>query len=507
MARVTSRRRARRQPAGPVQPPWRRLRNPYKPIEVLSADQIEAIHEASLRVLEELGIDIWSDAALEVLARAGADVDREGRHVRLDRGLVAESIAHAPAEFTLTPRNPARAITMGGDHVNFGLVGGPAHSTDLDRGRRSGVFADTCDLIRLSQCLEVLHLVGGGPVAPTDLPVATRHLETCRACITLTDKVWQNTSFGGIRVDDAIDMLCIARRTSRERLAREPGAIGNVNCNSPLRYDEPMLEGLMALARARQPVIVTPFTLAGAMSPVTLAGALAQQNAEALAGIALAQLVCPGTPVMYGGFTSNVDMKTGAPAFGTPEYAQAVLAGSQLARRYRIPYRSSNVNAANVVDAQAAYESGMSLWATVMGHTNYIMHSAGWLEGGLTASFEKMIVDAEMLQMMAEFLRPIEVSDDTLGLDAIAEVGPGGHFFGAKHTLARYETAFYAPLVSDWRNFETWEESGGLSATERANAIWKQMLAEYEPPPLDAAINDELDAFVARRKAEGGAEE
>ncbi|MEE8274707.1 MAG: trimethylamine methyltransferase family protein, partial [Alphaproteobacteria bacterium] len=256
-----------------------------------------------------------------------------------------------------------------------------------------------------------------------------------------------------------------------------------------------------------QAVVITPFTLAGAMSPITLAGALAQQNAEALAGIALDQIVNPGAPVIYGGFTSNVDMKTGAPAFGTPEYAQAVLAGGQLARRYRIPYRSSNVNAANVVDAQAAYESGMSLWATVMGHTNYIMHGAGWLEGGLTASFEKMIVDAEMLQMMAEFLQPIEVSDDTLGLDAIAEVGPGGHFFGAAHTLARYETAFYAPLVSDWRNFETWEESGALSATERANAIWKQMLAEYEPPPLDPSINDELDAFVARRKAEGGAED
>ncbi|MEE8274456.1 MAG: trimethylamine methyltransferase family protein, partial [Alphaproteobacteria bacterium] len=445
MARVTSRRRARRQPAGPVQLPWRRLRNPYKPIEVLSADQIEAIHEASLRVLEELGIDIWSDTALEVLARAGADVDREGRHVRLDRGLVAESIAHAPAEFTLTPRNPARAITMGGDHVNFGLVGGPAHSTDLDRGRRSGVFADTCDLIRLSQCLEVLHLVGGGPVAPTDLPVATRHLETCRACITLTDKVWQSTAFGSIRVDDAIDMLCIARRTSRERLAREPGAIGNVNCNSPLRYDEPMLEGLMALARARQPVIVTPFTLAGAMSPVTLAGALAQQNAEALAGIALAQLVNPGTPVMYGGFTSNVDMKTGAPAFGTPEYMKAALVGGQLARRYGIPYRSSNACAANAVDSQSGYESVFSLWGAIMGGANLVMHGAGWMEGGLHASVEKMVVDADLLQMVAAFLDPVIVDDATMAVEAIAEVGPGGHFFGVQHTQDRYRDAFFRP--------------------------------------------------------------
>ncbi len=208
---------------------------------------------------------------------------------------------------------------------------------------------------------------------------------------------------------------------------------------------------------------------------------------------------------MYGGFTSNVDMKSGAPAFGTPEYAKAALAGGQLARRHGLPYRSSNVNASNTVDAQAAYESGMSLWATIMGHANLIIHSAGWLEGGLTASFEKMIIDAEMLQMMAELLQPIEVTDETIALDAMAEVGPGGHFFGAAHTLARYETAFYQPMVSDWRNFETWEEAGALTATQRANAIWKQLLAEYEPPPLDAAIDEALDAFVARRKAEGGA--
>jgi trimethylamine--corrinoid protein Co-methyltransferase len=198
-------------------------------------------------------------------------------------------------------------------------------------------------------------------------------------------------------------------------------------------------------------------------------------------------------------------MKTGAPAFGTPEYAKAVLAGGQLARRYNLPYRSSNVNASNVADAQAAYESGMSLWSTVMGHTNYVLHGAGWLEGGLTASYEKMILDAEMIQMMSALLEPIEVSDDTLGLDAMAEVGPGGHFFGAAHTLARYETAFYAPLVSDWRNFETWEESGALSATQRANGIWKQLLESFEPPPLDAAITEEIDAFVARRTEEGGA--
>ncbi|MFQ5785564.1 MAG: trimethylamine methyltransferase family protein [Alphaproteobacteria bacterium] len=505
MARESARRRQRRSAAAAIaQRPWRRLVNPYRPIEVLSADQIEAIHTASLDLLETLGLDLWSDEALDEFARAGADVDRAGRHARFDRGLIEESVAKAPAEFTLTPRNPARAITMGGANINFGLVGGPANSTDLDRGRRSGTFTDACDLIRLGQCFNVLHLVGGGPVAATDLAVETRHLDTCQACITLTDKVWQTSAFGRTRVDDAIDMLCLARGASRDDLARNPGLTGVVNANSPLRYDGPMLEGLMALARAGQAAIVTPFTLAGAMSPITLAGALAQQNAEALAGIALTQIVRPGAPVIYGGFTSNVDMRTGAPAFGTPEYAKAVLAGGQLARHYRLPYRSSNVNASNTVDAQAAYESQMSLWAVIMGHTNLIVHGAGWLEGGLTASFEKMVIDAEMLQMMAAFLEPIEVNDDALAIDAMAEVGPGGHFFGAAHTLERYETAFYAPMVSDWRNFETWEEAGSLTATQRANAIWKQLLADYEPPPLDPAVAEELDALVTRRKAEGG---
>ncbi len=498
-------RRRTRGGAGLNQLPWRQLVNPYKPIEVLTAEQVERIHDASLTVLEEIGMEFLSDEALGLLARAGADVDRETRRVRFDRALIAESVAHAPSEITLTARNPERNVTLGGNHINFCPVGSPPYCSDLDSGRRPGNYADYCNLLRLSHSLNIIHFISGYPVEPVDLPVPTRHLDCYYAYITLTDRAWHPYSLGRQRIADGIDMLCIARGTTREQLAREPGLVSVVNTNSPLRVDGPMLEGLMEMARAGQVVVVTPFTLAGAMSPITLAGALTQQNAEALAVIAFIQMVNPGAPVMYGGFTSNVDMKTGAPAFGTPEYARAALAGGQLARRYSLPYRSSNANASNTVDAQAAYESEMSLWAAVMGHANMVLHGAGWLEGGLCASFEKMIIDAEMLQMMAEFLQPIEVNDDTLGLDAIAEVGPGGHFFGAAHTLARYETAFYQPLVSDWRNFETWEESGSLTATERANAIWKQLLAEYEPPPLDSAIDEELKAFVARRTEEGGA--
>ncbi len=505
MARDPSRRRAHRAAEGLRQLPWREVVNPYAPIEVLSADQVEAIHAASLRVLEETGMRVLDAGARERLARAGADVDHSSMLVRFDRGLIEESVARAPAEFRLRARNPARSVTVGGNRIVFCAVGGPAYCNDLDRGRRTGTYAEMCDFIRLVQSLNVIHQEGGGPFEPMDLPPETRHLDIAYAELTLTDKTWIAWTLGRARAADAIEMACIALGETRDALAREPAVIGIVNTNSPLQLDVPMAEGLIELAEARQPLVITPFTLAGAMAPVTLAGALAQQNAEALAGIALVQIVSPGAPVMYGGFTSNVDMKSGAPAFGTPEYAKAALASAQLARRYGIPFRSSNVTASNAVDAQAAYESSMSLWATVMAHTNIVKHCAGWLEGGLTASFEKLIVDAEMLQMMTESLRPIEVDDETLGLDAIAEVGPGGHFFGAAHTLERYETAFYAPLVSDWRNFETWAEAGGLTATQRANAVWKQLLAEYEPPPLDPGIDEALQAYVARRKAEGGA--
>jgi trimethylamine--corrinoid protein Co-methyltransferase len=505
MARDSSRRRARRAAEGLRQLPWREVVNPYAPIEVLSADQVEAIHAASLRVLQETGMRVLDAGARERLARAGADVDHSSMLVRFDRGLIEESVARAPAEFRLRARNPARSVTVGGNRIVFCAVGGPAYCNDLDRGRRTGTYAEMCDFIRLVQSLNVIHQEGGGPFEPMDLPPETRHLDIAYAGLTLTDKTSLAWTLGRARAADAIEMACIALGETRDALAREPAVIGIVNTNSPLQLDVPMAEGLIELAEARQPLVITPFTLAGAMAPVTLAGALAQQNAEALAGIALVQIVSPGAPVMYGGFTSNVDMKSGAPAFGTPEYAKAALASAQLARRYGIPFRSSNVTASNAVDAQAAYESSMSLWATVMAHTNIVKHCAGWLEGGLTASFEKLIVDAEMLQMMTEFLRPIEVDDETLGLDAIAEVGPGGHFFGAAHTLERYETAFYAPMLSDWRNFETWAEAGGLTATQRANAVWKQLLAEYEPPPLDPGIDEALQAYVARRKAEGGA--
>ncbi len=297
-------------------------------------------------------------------------------------------------------------------------------------------------------------------------------------------------------------MAAIAQGKNREAVIDQPAVLTIISVNSPRRFDEAMSEGLMAMSEWGQAVVVTPFTLMGAMAPVTLAAALAQQNAEALAGIALTQLVRPGAPVIYGGFTSNVDMKSGAPAFGTPENVQATLAGGQLARRYNLPYRSSNASASNVVDAQAAYESEMSIWAAVMAHANMVYHGAGWMEGGLTASFEKVVLDAEMLQMMAEVVKPVEVDEDALGFEAIKAVPSGGHFFGTAHTLARYESAFYHPFISDWRNYESWQEAGAEDATRRATRIWKQLLESYQKPSMDPGIREALDAFVARRKTE-----
>lgn len=490
--------------AGAVrQLPFGQVPRHLPPVEPLSADQVAAIHDAALTVLRDTGMRVLDGAARAAFAGAGAQVS--GDRVRLDPGLVAERLRTVPASFVLEARNPAKSLRLGGQDIVFASVGGPAYVMDNDRGRRDGTFAEMCDYMRLVQDLNVLHQEGGGPFEPMDLPAHTRHLDIYHAQIRLLDKSWQTQSLGRARTMDGIEMAAIMLDTTPDGLAERPVLIGIINTNSPLQLDGPMAEGLMTLAACGQVNVITPFTLAGAMAPVTLAGALTLQHAEALAGIVLTQIVRPGVPVMYGGFTSNVDMRSGAPAFGTPEYVKAAQAGGQLARHVGVPYRSSNVNAANEVDAQAAWESQAALWGAVMGGAHLVEHAAGWLHGGLTASFEKLIIDAELLQAMTEYMKPIDTSPAALAVDAIAGVGPGGHFFGAEHTMARYETAFYAPILADWDNHPSWLLRGGVQARERANAIWKQMLAEHSDPPLDPAIDEALTAYVARRKAEGGA--
>ncbi|MEA2780980.1 MAG: trimethylamine---corrinoid protein Co-methyltransferase [Rhodospirillaceae bacterium] len=499
-------RRTRGQPVNVAQLPWRRITNRYPPVEVLSADELEHIHSTALEILECDGVEFLLDEALDILQMAGAEVDRESKRVRFERGLILESLAKAPREFVIRARNPEHDIVLGARNINFATVASAPNSSDRERGRRPGVFADFEDFLRLAQIINVVHTIGGYPVEPADLPAGTRHLDCVRSMILLSDKTFRLYALGRVRISDGLEMARISRGLSRDELVREPCVYTNVNVNSPLRIDGPMLAGLIEMATHNQAIIITPFTLCGAMAPVTLAGALAQQNAEALAAIAFAQMVRPGTPVVYGGFTSNVDMKSGAPAFGTPENVKATLASGQLARRYGLPFRASNTNASNSVDAQATYESLFSLWAAVMGGSTFVQHGAGWLEGGLVASFEKMILDAELLQNIAEMLEPIRVDAETLALDAIREVGPGGHFFGASHTLARYRDAFYAPLLSDWHNYETWREKGAQTTDERATSVFKKLLAEYEPPPIDPAIVEALDDFVARRKDAGGVE-
>ena len=488
----------------PEQRPWAQPRLRYTPTAAVSDDELEAIHTASLRILAEIGMDFLDADAREILRAAGAQVEPGSQRVTFDPDMVVETIRTAPSTFTFHATNPAHDLQIGGDWIAFGTVGSPPNVADLDRGRRIGNRTDYQNLLRLGQSLTQVHFLAGYPVEPVDIHHGVRHLHATFDALTLMDKPIHAYSLGRQRNVDCLEMVRIARGIDAAQLDREPSIFTVVNSSSPLRLDTPMLQGMMEFAAHNQIVCITPFTLAGAMAPVTLAGALAEQNAEALAGMVLTQAVRAGAPVIYGGFTSNVDMQSGAPAFGTPEYMRTAIVGGQLARRYGVPYRSSNVSAANALDAQAAYESVFSLWGAIMGGVNLLMHGAGWMEGGLHASYEKMILDAELLGMVSAFLDPVVVDEDSLAFSAMQEVGPGGHFFGAAHTQSRYRTAFHKPMLSDWRNYETWEEAGSPQVPAKANRIWKELLAVYEPPPMDPAIAEELEAFVARRVAEGG---
>ena len=488
---------------GFAQLPFAQLNNPCPPMEIISADQVESIHQASLRILRDIGLQVQSPNALKLLADLRADVDFDNCHVRLDPELVKELLNDLPSEFTIHARNPQKTLRVGGNSIIFATTCGPSFVSDIERGRRAGTKQDMEDFVRLAGTLNILHHEGGSGPEPLDLPPASRHLDMMYAQITLTDKGWHPSWLNtASRARDCIEMAKIALQTDDEGLKQCPAIIGGINTNSPLLWDEGQVDGMRVFAEAGQPVHATPFTLAGAMAPATVAGAVTLQNAEALGCIAITQAAVPGAPTFYGHFTSNVDMRTGSPAFGTPEYAQSVIMSGQLARRYQLPLRSSSTTGSACVDLQATYESDMSINACIQAHVNDVMHAGGWLEGGLTCSFEKLILDAELLQMQAAFLQPVVVDDDSMGLDAIAEVGPGGHFFGTSHTLERYENAFYEPILSDWRNFETWQEDGAKTATQRANEIWKNLLQEYQKPPIDPSIEEELQAYMARRKEE-----
>ncbi|MBZ9814652.1 trimethylamine methyltransferase family protein [Mesorhizobium sp. CA7] len=487
---------------GIAQLPWQSVKNPYPPMQLLDEERMEQLHKTSMRILSELGIRVMSEKVMDLFAKAGAIVDREERTIRIDESIVTEALSNVPSSFTLTSRNPDKQIHFGGNSLVFGLVAGPPNVHDRINGRRPGNLPDYQNFIRLAHHFNAIHIIGNQVVAPIELPANSRHLDTYHANLTLSDLSFHCTAIGRARAMDGVNMMAIARGISVEEMRASPGVTTIISINSPRLFDDAMAEGLIAMAEHGQPVTVTPFTLMGAMTPVTLAAALCQQNAEALFGVTLTQLVNPGTPVMYGAFTSNVDMKSGAPAFGTPENAKANIIAGQLARRYNLPYRTSNANASNVVDLQAAYETEMATWGAVLGGANLVYHAAGWLEGGLTASYEKLVLDVEILQNMMEFLRPLPFQEDDLGFEAIKSVPAGGHFFGAEHTMSRYTTAFYQPMLSNWQNYGAWQEAGGKDALERATELWQQALHDYEEPVMDPAIREELDAYVARRREE-----
>ena len=494
--------------SGPViaQMPWRIPRNTDRPTEPLPPEGVAAIHNGAMRILEEIGIEFYNEEAIEILRRAGCTIN--GANVRMGRDFVMEMIARAPSEFTITPRNPDRALPVGGNAMLFGNVSSPPNYWDLSMGqKKSGTRAQCADLLKLTQYFNCIHFAGGYPVEPVDVHPSVRHLDVLYDKLTLTDKAGHAYSLGKERVEDVLEMTRIAGGWSEEEFRASPKMYTNINSTSPLKHDVPMIDGCLRCIRAGQAVIVTPFTLAGAMAPVTMSGAVAQSIAEALAAIALFQYDTPGCACVIGTFTSNVDMKSGAPAFGTPEYMRATQMTGQMGRYYGLPIRSSGVCAANVPDGQAMWETSNSLWAAVQSGTNMVYHAAGWLEGGLIASPEKFIMDCEVLQMIQRYFEPATyaTTEEDIAIDAIKDVGATGHFFGIEHTQDRYETAFYQPFLSDWRNFEAWEVAGGVWTAERAHHQFKDIINTFEAPPMDVAIRDELADFVARRKSEGGA--
>jgi trimethylamine---corrinoid protein Co-methyltransferase len=469
--------------------------------EILSEDAMETLDRGWRRIVSELGIEFLLEESLEAFRQAGQQVD--GNNVKLDPEFILEQVAKAPRGFDIQARNPERTVHIGGDHMVFASVYGPPFVREGDT-RRDATMADFENFVKLSQSFPELDSPGGTIVEPNDTPLDSRHLDMVYALQTLSDKPYMGSVTSGPNAADTIAMGEILFG-GREAIERTAASVSLINVNSPLRFDDRMLAALHEYVRRNQAVIVTPFLLMGAMSPVSIPATLVQQMAEALAGIALTQLIRPGAPVIFGSFLSNTDMQSGSPSFGTPESAIGLLCTGQIARRFGLPFRSGGgLNASQTTDAQAAYEALMTLLPTFLAGTNYVMHSAGWLEGGLVSCYEKFIVDIELLRMLRHEFTPLEIDEESLAFGAHEEVGAGGHFLGAMHTLERFRECFYRPLLSSTENFDRWQRNGGRDATERASEIWRKTLEEYEQPPIDDAVEAQLREYVTRRRAELG---
>lgn len=505
---VLTRRRGRRAgeskaaPSRPVN--YRTLRNPFPLAAVFSEDRIVAMHETALRILQELGIRVLLPEARAIYRASGARVDDDSQMVFLGREIVEAALATAPRTITLRGATRDRDVLLELGRLTFQPGAGCPHATDLERGRRPGTEQDFRELVRLTQAFDVLHFVPP-LVEPQDVPMQLRHYATMRAQLELSDKVPFVYARGGQQVLESFELLALGRGLSDAEFMAEPNCYTVINTNSPRQIDVPMARGLIDFARAGQVSIVTPFTLMGAMAPITVAGAITLSHAEALAAITLSQLARPGAPVLYGTFTSNVHMKSGAPALGTPEHVKATLAAGQLARLIGLPWRCATGSASNLNDAQAAHETQFALWGCLLSGATTVIHAAGWLEGGLSISYEKLVTDVEVLQMVAELCDDTACGLDEIGFDAVAEVAPGGHFFAAGQTMARYQSEFYEPLVADWSNFGTWAERGSLDASARATGVWKRIIANDWHAPLHPGTRDVIDNYIARRTASGGA--
>ena len=468
--------------------------------EILDEAALAELDRGWRRIVSELGIDFLHEEALAILRDAGQQVD--GQLVRFDPDWILEQVAKAPSEFDLQARNPERTVHIGGDTMVFAAVYGcPFVREGLER--RDATYADFENLVRLAQAFPQLDSPGGTICEPNDRPLDSRHLDMVYALLTLSDKPFMGSVTSG---PNAKDTIALAEMVfGRESLEAAPAVISLINVNSPLRYDDRMLAALLEYARAGQATVITPFLLMGAMSPVSIPATLAQQVAEALAGIALVQTIRPGCPVVFGSCLSNTDMQSGSPSFGTPESAVGLFCTGQIARRFGLPFRGGGaLTSSQVVDAQAGYESMMSLWPTFLAGTNFVMHSAGWLESGLVSCYEKFIVDVEQLRMLHEVFQPLRIDEEALAFSAHREVGQGGHFLGAAHTLERFRECFYRPLVSSTENYERWNRNGGRDTAARASEIWKRTLEEYEEPPLEPDLKAELKAYVDRRRTELG---
>jgi trimethylamine--corrinoid protein Co-methyltransferase len=469
--------------------------------EILSEDAMETLDRGWRRIVSELGVEFLLEESLEEFRKAGQKV--EGNNVKLDPDFILEQVAKAPREFDIQARNPERSVHIGGDHMVFASVYGPPFVREGDV-RRDATMEDYRNFVKLSQAFPQLDSPGGTIVEPNDTPLDSRHLDMVYALQTLSDKPYMGSVTSGPNALDTIAMSEILFG-GRESIEKTTASVSLINVNSPLRFDDRMLAALHEYVKANQAVIVTPFLLMGAMSPVSIPATLVQQMAEGLAGIALTQLIRPGAPVIFGSFLSNTDMQSGSPSFGTPESGIGLLCTGQIARRFGLPFRSGGgLNASQTADAQSAYEALMTMLPTFLAGTNYVMHSAGWLEGGLVSCYEKFIIDIEILRMLQHEFTPLEIDEASLAFGAHEEVGAGGHFLGAMHTLERFRECFYRPLLSSTENFDRWSRNGGRDATERAGEIWRKTLEEYEQPPIDEAVDAELQEYVTRRRAELG---